>query len=70
MLDAGFVDLLATPSPKDGDMESRWSCSPLATGDETCSAEFSLNYYRYVRQIKLGGSFLTCLIPAKVSIVS
>jgi len=46
-------------------MSTRWSCGPMAAGDEAggffygfsvedCRLEFSLNYYRYVRQIKLG----------------
>ncbi|CAN0223077.1 unnamed protein product, partial [Pylaiella littoralis] len=38
---------------KDGDMDSRWSCGPLATGEVECGVEFSLNYYHYIRQIKL-----------------
>lgn len=44
---------------QDGDMDSRWSCGPLATGwatadSEDCEVDFSLNYYRYVRQIQIG----------------
>eukprot|EP00904_Undaria_pinnatifida_P008260 jgi/Undpi1/4564/HiC_scaffold_18.g07918.m1 len=43
---------------KDGDMDSRWACGPLSTGRagaslEPCDVQFSLNYYRYVRQIQL-----------------
>ncbi|CAM9220801.1 unnamed protein product [Pylaiella littoralis] len=43
---------------KDGDMDTRWSCGPLSTGESSfrpseCEVDFSLNYYRYVRQIKL-----------------
>lgn len=46
-------------------MDTRWSCGLLSTGsahtlgdarNSDCDAEFSLGYYRYVRQIKLGGS--------------
>eukprot|EP00904_Undaria_pinnatifida_P008259 jgi/Undpi1/4563/HiC_scaffold_18.g07917.m1 len=43
---------------KDGDMDSRWTCGPLAIGSsfyrfEDCDLDFSLNYYRYMRQIQL-----------------
>lgn len=43
-------------------MDTRWSCGPLSTGESSfrppeCEVDFSLNYYRYVRQIKLGESF-------------
>ena len=44
---------------QDGDMDSRWSCGPLAEWSgsrfaDGCDIDFSLNYYRYVRQIQLG----------------
>lgn len=50
---------------QDGDMDSRWSCGPLATGSiqfntESCDLDFSLNYYRYIRQIQFG----ECKTPA------
>lgn len=42
-------------------MSTRWSCGPMADADEDvfggvedCGVEFSLNYFRYVRQIQLG----------------
>lgn len=40
-------------------MDSRWACGPLATGEvtfnnELCDIEFSLNYFRYVRQLQFG----------------
>ena len=40
-------------------MDSRWTCGPLAIGSsfyrfEDCDLDFSLNYYRYIRQIQLG----------------
>lgn len=42
---------------KDGDLDSRWSCGPLAIGESTfsldCDNQISLNYYRYVRQIQI-----------------
>eukprot|EP00904_Undaria_pinnatifida_P008263 jgi/Undpi1/4567/HiC_scaffold_18.g07921.m1 len=43
---------------KDGDMDSRWTCGPLASGskfrdDEECDISLSLNYFRYVRQIQI-----------------
>ncbi|CAM9212730.1 unnamed protein product, partial [Laminaria digitata] len=43
---------------KDGDMDSRWTCGPLANGGrffrfEDCDLDISLNHYRYVRQIQI-----------------
>lgn len=45
--------------PQDGDADSRWTCGPLASGSrfyrfEDCELDFSLNYYRYIRQIQFG----------------
>lgn len=34
---------------KDGDMDSRWSCGQT---DGDCEVDFSLNYYRYVKQVQ------------------
>ena len=44
---------------QDGDMDSRWTCGPLAMGSrffrfESCDVDISLNYFRYIRQIQIG----------------
>ena len=53
-------------------MDSRWACGPLAAGEvtfnnELCDIDFSLNFFRYVRQIQLGGCFF--VLPCSPSII-
>ncbi|CAM9914395.1 unnamed protein product, partial [Hapterophycus canaliculatus] len=41
---------------KDDNMDSRWTCGPLSTGQVSgwdCDVEFDLNQFRYVRQIQM-----------------
>ncbi|CAM9499220.1 unnamed protein product [Ectocarpus sp. 4 AP-2014] len=42
---------------KDENMDSRWTCGPLVAGSDRdswdCDLEFSLNYFRYIRQIQI-----------------
>eukprot|EP00904_Undaria_pinnatifida_P008258 jgi/Undpi1/4562/HiC_scaffold_18.g07916.m1 len=43
---------------KDGDLDSRWACGPLAAGNrfynsEDCEVGINLNYFRYVRQVQI-----------------
>lgn len=52
--------------PQDENMDSRWTCGPLVAGSDRsrwdCDLEFSLNYFRYIRQIQIGKHH--CFCPA------